>query len=438
MHSTPSVHLCALASAVVAVLLVAPAGAFAQRPPTRVVVAQSAPRQIQRTVTLVGSVQPLRRSVIGSELAGRIREMPVRQGDFVQTGDVLCRLKDETLRFQHAESVARLDSLRAKLAELEAGTRKEDLERLKAALDEAAALEQKWTFEKQRLENLMENSSASRKEYNDTTSEYLAARERHAMAKAAYELGVAGPRKEVITQARHEVAAQDAVVARLAEDIERMQIKAPFDGFVTRRAAEEGEWLEVGGDVIELADLSAVLVRVNVPEQAIPYNEVGQSVRVLIDALGEWFTGEVAHVIPQADENARTFPVEIRIDNAERRLLGGMFARAVVPAGPPTAAIAVPVDAIVRRDGIETIVLVVPGREGAKMGIPTSVTTGAQDEGWIAITSGNVGPGMDVVIRGNEGIVFPMPVEVVTVDTFQAASAAGAAPQPPAMNASEN
>lgn len=426
--------------AVIAAVTLLAAGLDLQAQPrvTRVVIAQSAPRQLQKTISLVGSVQPLRRSVIGSELAGRIREMPVRQGDFVHAGDVLCRLKDETLRFQHDEAVARQESLRAKLAELEAGTRKEDLDRLKAALDESAALEQKWTFEKQRLENLMEDSSASRKEYNDTMSEYLAARERHAMAKASYELGVAGPRKEVIAQARHDVAAQEAVVAKLTEDLERMQIKAPYDGFVTRRAAEVGEWLEVGGDVVELADISAVLVRVNVPENAIAFNTVGQPVRVLIDALADWFVGEVAHVIPQADENARSFPVEIRVDNSERKLFAGMFARAVVPAGPPMSVIAVPVDAIVQRDGVEYVALVVPGREGAKMGIPTPVTTGAQDAGWVAVTSGNVGPGMDVVIRGNEGIVFPMPVEIVSIDAFQSAAVAPTAPEHAPMKPSEN
>jgi hypothetical protein len=74
------------------------------------------------------------------------------------------------------------------------------------------------------------------------------------------------------------------------------------------------------------------------------------------------------------------------------------------------------------------------------MGIPTPVTTGAQDAGWVAVTSGNVGPGMDVVIRGNEGIVFPMQVEIVSIDAFQAADAAAAStpPQHPAMKPSEN
>lgn len=443
----------------------AAAPAHAQPPVKRVVVAEAQMRELKPSLALVGSVEPVRRSVIGAEIAGRVREMPVRQGDFVEQDAVLCRLKDETLQHQKSEQAAQLESLRQKLAELEAGTRSEDLERLKAALEEAAALEEKWAFEKKRLDDLMATSSASSKEFNDTTSEYLAARKRHTQAKAIYDLAVEGPRKEVIEQARYAVAAQEAVVARLAEDVERTRIRAPFAGYVTRRIAEVGEWVEVGGDVVELADLSSVLVRVSVPEQAFPFNRVGDDIRVKIDALDEWLTGHIAHVIPQADMNARTFPVEIRIENGDGRLAAGMFARAVVRAGATRPGVAVPVDAIVRRDGIEYVAMVLDpsaGRPGADAekhegqknedappaggppgggghggppagpkAMPTPVTTGVEVDGWVAVTSGNIGPGMKVVIRGNEGIFYPMPVEIVTIDAFQSA----AAPATPAAEA---
>lgn len=391
-----------------------------QAPSVRVVLATAEQREVVQTVLLVGTVEPLRRSTIGAEIAGLVRDMPVREGDFVTKGQLLCQLKDETIRHQHAEESARLGTLRERLAELEAGTRQEDLDRLKAAVEEAAALKQKWEFEKHRLDDLMEKGSASTKEYQDTVSEYHAAVKRLVQAEALYRLAVAGPRKEVIAQARHAVAAQEAVVARVAEELAKTRITAPFAGFVADRFAEVGQWLQAGGDVVELVDISAVLVRVQVPEHAVAFNLVGDAAQVQIDALDRRFEGRIEHVIPQAAIDARTFPVEIRIDNPEHLIKSGMFVRATVAAGTAAAAVVVPLDAVVHRKGLDYVALVRPGQQGAKMAVPMPVTIGAQDEGWVAVTSGNVAPGMQVVVRGNENILFPTPIEPVTMEAFEA------------------
>jgi RND family efflux transporter MFP subunit len=183
----------------------------------------------------------------------------------------------------------------------------------------------------------------------------------------------------------------------------------------------------MGGPVVELADMSAVLVRVDVPEQAISFNNEGDEVRIKIDALSQWFTGRIEHVIPQAAVDARTFPVEIRIENADHVLKSGMFARATVAAGPEAPAVVVPLDAVVQRHGLDYVAVVTPGPHGGLMASPMPVRLGAQVADWVAITSGELAPGMQVVIRGNENIQFPTPVEPVTMDAFQ--SAALGAPQ---------
>jgi len=377
---------------------------------------------------VVGTVEPLRRSIIGAEIAGLVREMPVRQGQFVQAGQALCQLKDELRRHQYAQEVAKLGSLKARLTELEAGTRQEELDRWKATLEEAAALKQKWEFEKRRLETLMEGRSASTKEYHDTITEFEAAIKRLAQADAAYRLALAGPRQEVIAQARHEVAAQEAAVARTAEELSKTRIAAPFDGFVVTRYAEVGQWLPVGGKVVELADLSAVLVRVDLPERVIGFNRLGDRVRVKIDALERWFEGRIEHLIPQAAVSARTFPVEIRVDNADFSLKSGLFARAIVAAGATAPGICVPRDAVVRRGGAEFVAVLVPGPAGAQMAIPTPVQTGAESDGWVAVTSGNMVAGTPVVVRGNEKILFPTPVQPEDMEVFQPALVTTTAP----------
>ena len=83
--------------------------------PAKVTVAEVELRQLPATATLVGTVEPVTRSVVGSEIAGLVEQMPVRQGDFVRQGELICKLRAEALTFELAEARARLQSLKADL-----------------------------------------------------------------------------------------------------------------------------------------------------------------------------------------------------------------------------------------------------------------------------------------------------------------------------------
>jgi multidrug efflux pump subunit AcrA (membrane-fusion protein) len=185
--------------------------------------------------------------------------------------------------------------------------------------------------------------------------------------------------------------------------------------------------------VVELIDLASVLVTVDAPETAYPFVRVGDEVAVQLDAIGEQLTGRVKHIVPQADEAARTFPVEIEIENSEAKLIGGMLAWAAVRSGPDQPVVAVPKDAVDVRQGTPYVCIVRPTEQGP-IAMPTPVTTGADVEEYVAITSGNVPPEAIVVTRGNERIFFPSPVMVTNMSLPGAppttgSPAAGAGPQ---------
>lgn len=378
------------------------------------------------TVVLVGTVDPARRSKVGSEVAGIVADMPAREGDFVPVGGVLCQLNADTLKLQLEEAAARLAALSATHEELLAGTRAQDLKRLKAMSDEAAADFERWSLEKERVEKLYSGSESNAKELYDTRADYLRAERRKIAAEAAHELGIEGPRKEAIAKAAHEVAAQRAVVKRIETDLRKTAIRAMFPGYIVARSTEVGEWVPAGGQVVELVDLATVLVVVDAPGSAMPHMKVGASVAVTVDAVGRIFAGHIKHIVPQADPSARTFPVEIELDNSDGALAAGMFARATVPSGPKQRIVAVPKDAIVERDGIASIAMVVPGH-GGMTAILVAVTTGGDIGDWIAITSDNVREGTTVISRGNEHIrPFPTPVEIVDEKGTPVATPAGA------------
>jgi multidrug efflux pump subunit AcrA (membrane-fusion protein) len=417
---------------------VAVENAQAQFGPARVVTARAEMRSLPATMALVGTVQPARRTLLGAEEAGLVMEMPGRQGDFVEQGAVICKLNDELAQQALAREVARLEARKARLAELENGTRPETIARLKADLDAAIAVAERWTFEMQRIRALHGDQEANEREFQDALAEERSAASRRDAAKAAYDEAVAGPRAEVIAQARFDVAEQEAQVQWMRTDIGKMSIKAPFSGFIAQRLTEVGAWLGAGDPVVELVDLESVLVRVDVPESAIAHATVGSKAPVRIDALADSFAGTIRHVIPQADEAARTFPVEIELGNSDHRLKAGMFARATVPSGPDEAQLAVPKDALIDSHAGLQIAVVIPGEKGA-MAMPTPVTLGADDGEWIAVTSGNLPPNAEVVIYGNERLTYPQPVQVVSaraeVDAGPAPAAATGTPAAPTPSA---
>lgn len=402
---------------VLTLLVVSVSRAAAQMPVNRVVLAEAKIVDAPATITVVGTVEPYRFSRVGAEIDGLVIEMPGREGDLIEAGGVIAKLNDDTLLLRLAEEKARLGSVKAVHEELLAGTRQEELARLAALLEEAVAEYERWSFEMQRIERLYEGRDSNDKEFRDTRASFQAAAARRRAAQAAHAQGVAGPRKETIARAAYAVAQQQAVVDRVASDLKKTLVRAPFSGFVVDRLTEVGEWIGSGDPVVEMVDLHAVLVRVDVPESAYPFIRVGDEVRVRIDALGKSFAGRVRHIMPRADRNARTFPVKIEVDNADHLLAAGMFARAAVPSGPKMQVVAVPKDAVVERGGRVYVATVVPGREGEPAGVLTPVTLGGDIGDRVAITSGNINAGARVITRGTER-VLPFPSPILIVDEF--------------------
>ena len=418
--------------ATIVFVLLAARYAHAQDGLTKVVTARAAMKQLPVTMTLVATVEPVTRSAIGAEVAGLVVDMPARQGDLIERGGLICKLNDDVLALQVAREQARLDALQSGLDELLNGTRAEELARLKAELGAAAAVAQRWTFELARVKRLQGGDYANEKEYQDALADQLAAENRRLAAQALYDEGVAGPRVEAIAAARSAVAEQLAEVNRLKTNLAKTRIQAPFTGHVVKRHAEVGNWLPVGASVVEMIDLVTVLVRVDAPEQAIPYATVGSPASVYVDALDQSFAGRIKHVVPQADPAAHTFPIEIEVPNPDYALKAGMFARATIIAGPDRQTVAVPKDAVSRQMGASFIAMINPGPNGQLMAVPMPVTVGLDIGDWVAITSGNVPADAQVVVRGNEMITLmmaPAPVEVVNEPAEPATSSSEPSPQ---------
>lgn len=394
--------------AALSVLIVGSQAVRAQRGPASVAVAEVVQKQVASGQTFVGTVMPIKRSVIGSAVGGRVAEFPVNEGDYVRAKQPLAQLLTNTINLEVDAERAELDLRKHELSELENGSRPDEIKRAKALMQAARAESEYQTKRRKRLEALYARKAVNDDDIQQVVSESIRADELYDEAKSAYQLAVEGPRKEKIAQARARVAMQQALVDELASKVVKHTIISPFDGYVVAEHTEVGQWVNSGELVAEVIALDQVDVSVQVLENHIPHVRLGMEVRVEVPAIPDQvFTGKVALIIPQADVRARTFPVKVRIKNTISKdgplLKSGMLARAVLPTGSKQSAMLVSKDALVLGGPTPMVYVVDPGAENQRQGkaraVPVQIGIA---EGRLIQVKGNLKPGEQVVIRGNE------------------------------------
>ncbi|WP_152049406.1 efflux RND transporter periplasmic adaptor subunit [Tautonia marina] len=381
-----------------------------QTGPTPVAVSTVVSRSVADGRSFVGSVVPVRESTVGSTVEERVAEFLVDEGERVEAGQPLAKLRTRTLEIELDGSRAELEAMRQELAELENGTRPEELERGRAELARAAALRDFAQAARRRIEGLIRNRQASAQELDEVVSNAEAAEQAYNSAQAALDLLIAGPRVEQVARARAKVAAQEEVINRLEDRLAEHTIVAPFTGYVVTEHTEVGQWLGRGDPVVDLVELDRVDVEASVVEDDIRYISVGTSARVEVSSLPDKaFTGAVALVVPQADLRSRSFPVKVRLTNEDVHgtpiLKAGMIARVTLPVGPEHPALLVPKDALVLGGPSPRVFVFEPASDGNDPALgtvqPVPVTLGVAAGALVEVT-GPLQADQRVVVQGNE------------------------------------
>ena len=238
-----------------------------------------------------------------------------------------------------------------------------------------------------------------------------------------------------VAKAKHDLA-----VATL----QRLKIVAPFDGVTGLRQVNVGDYLKDGADIVNIEDIDAVLVDFRLPERLQSKIRPGQRAQLSIDALpGRPVSALVQAVDPLIDANGRSVGVRGCIDNRQRQLRPGMFARVTTVFGVHDQALVVPEEAIVPQGGRAFVVKVVPGdKPETLVSQRVAVKTGVRQPGKVEILEG-LEADDTVVTAGHQRLQKDgSPVRVIDLNAPRgpqggaSAPAAGAsAPQTPASSA---
>jgi RND family efflux transporter MFP subunit len=319
---------------------------------------------------------------------------------------MLAQLLTDTIQLELAAAEAELELRQQELAELQNGTRPEEIEQAKARMTAAHA---RWQYAEARRKRADRVGQAmSDEEREEMAALAVEAEQAFLDAKSAHQLAVEGPRKEQIAQATAQVAMQQATVDRLKDQIEKHTIVSRFPGYVTAEHTELGQWVKQGDPVAEVVALDEVEVVAQVVEQYVPHIRSGMAVNVEIPALGSKpLTGIVSAIVPQADVQARTFPVKVRVKNELSEdgplIKSGMYARVMLASGNRQKAMLVMKDSLVL-GGPQPVVFIVDDPQKAKHGKvrPVPVQLGASIGSMIQVTADGLKPGELVIVQGNE------------------------------------
>ena len=333
-------------------------------------------------------------------LPGHMIRLLVDEGYEVKKGMLLAELDRQVItarRDQAAAQVAEIESREASLrlsVEIREATLDEGVKRAKAGVSaadaryktlttgsrkeeiaEAAAvrdrLKTEWENRKrdhERMESLYERKIISYSQYDAARTAADSARAAWDAAEERYKIVKTGPRIELIDEGKANLASYDAALReaevarrdvdrmkidikvlqaqaeqarallRVAEDdLEKSRIYAPFDGFVTVKDVEEGEFVQAGTPVITVARLDSVWVKTYVPETQLGRVRLGQSAGVISDTFpGKSYPGTVTFISPEAEftpKNVQTreervklvYRIKVTLDNPRQELKPGMM-----------------------------------------------------------------------------------------------------------------
>ena len=292
------------------------AGVIGKDEGTKVSTEKVVKRTITETVNVSGKVYPEVEVKVSPDISGEIVELNVEEGDSVRKGQVLARIYADIYSTQRDQAAAGVNQMQAQVQNSTA-----QLGALKATLDQA-----KVTFERQK--QLLDDKVISRAEFEQADQAYKT-------AVAQYNAAVAGIRG---TQAS--VQSARAQLARANKDVSRATLVAPMDGIVSLLAVKEGERVVgtaqmAGTEMLRVADMNLIEVRVDVGENDIPKVHLGDSAQVEVDAYNKRkFKGIVTKIAASNTTAAQSAGADVTNYKVHIRLLADSYKDLIDPSRP--------------------------------------------------------------------------------------------------------
>lgn len=300
---------------------------------------------IQQILEATGTVAAAELLAVRSPTSGlQIQQVLVEEGDLVRQGQVLAILDSTVLQAQLREAEAQVRAAAAKLAELQAGSRVEEIDRARAEVRRAEAeikraesdlnlatervqrnqtLASEGAIASDRLDEVMNQSRSSQSSLEQAQAELQQATQQLAELEA-------GPRLETLAQAQAQLDANRERVRTLQAQLEDTQVLAPRSGKIAERLARVGDVASPSNKLFSLIDNQQLELLLEIPETQLPQIRLQQGVRITSDANPNLrLSGRVQEINPMIDPASRIATVKVSLP-ASDLLRPGMFLRGAI------------------------------------------------------------------------------------------------------------
>ncbi|MEO6731574.1 MAG: efflux RND transporter periplasmic adaptor subunit [Ferruginibacter sp.] len=244
------------------------AGVFGKKEGTKVTAEKVQKRTIIEIVNASGKIYPEIEVKVSPDISGEITELTVQEGDSVKKGQVVARIYADIYSIQANQAASGVAQSQAQVANSQAA-----LDALKAQLDQS---QKTYNMQKQ----LFDDKVISRNEFNLAEANYRSAQANYNAAKQGIRGGMAA------------VQSAQANLAKANKDLGRTAVIAPMNGVVSLLNVKKGERvvgsnLMSGTEMLRIADMAKIEIRVDVSESDIPKVHLGDSAIVTVDAYSD-------------------------------------------------------------------------------------------------------------------------------------------------------
>jgi RND family efflux transporter MFP subunit len=311
---------------------------------------------IQRQVDLAGSLISPDQAKVSSEVAGVVRKVLVELGQEVGVGQAVAMLdpREIDLALQRARSQLRqteaqlgIDGVRVKEPLPE-----EQISSVRMAIaNRDDAMAQLRRAQRLKAQNLLSQADL------DT------AETRVKVTEANYQSAI-----ETMQSLKATLQERRQAVELAEKKLNDTEIRSSVAGQVAERLVQQGEYIRENTPVVTIVQMNPLKVKTAIQERYASLVRTGLPVEFSVEsAPGQKFIGKVSNVSPSVDQATRTFPVEILVDNRDRRLKPGFFAKGLIFTHRDENAMAIPEDAISTLAGVSNVYVIENGKARQQM-----------------------------------------------------------------------
>lgn len=292
-------------------------------------------RPVNSAITGTGMIE-ITQADLTPKVSGYLMERNFKEGDQVEKGQVIARINKIDLTLQYNQTVAAYQAAQARLDDLLAGSRRDEILSYEAAMISAQNNRDKAASDYERYEKLYQSGAISAQALDNYRVALTTAEGTLKQTAASYRVAVLGTRTDAVTAQRHVVEQTKAAMEAAHSLLNDTDVKSPISGRVLSKNYEVGEFISAGAPIATIGDLSDCWVKIYVPSDLLGNVRLGQEAEVRIDSFpNKIFKGTIRDIATQAEFTPRqtitkgeranlVFAVKVYVENPEGIFKSGM------------------------------------------------------------------------------------------------------------------